>query len=199
MDKQGLATNRPPLFTGDNYAYWSVRMKCHLMDLGYKVWSTVETEYKVPDDVPINEGELELYEANAKALNAILSGLTESILVKVMQCKTSKHAWEKLKFVYEGAPKVKESKLHTYKRQFENLKMKEEEKIAEYLLRVDEIVNSIRDIGGEIKDKYVVDKVLITLPMKYDSKVPSLEGRDDLKIMTIDEIHGIFTAYEMRT
>ena len=49
-----------------------------------------------------------------------------------------------------------------------------QENIAEYLLRVDEIVNAIRGIGGEIKEK-VVDKVLRTLPMKYDSKVSSLE------------------------
>ena len=76
--------------------------------------------------------------------------------------------------------------------------MKEEENIAEYLLRVDEIVNAIKDIGGEIKEKDVFDKVLRTLPMKYDSKVSSLEERDDLKLMTIDELHGIFTAYEMR-
>ena len=76
--------------------------------------------------------------------------------------------------------------------------MKEEENIAEYLLRVDEIVNAIRGIGGEMKEKDVVDKVLRTLPMKYDSKVSSLEEQDDLKIMTVDELHGIFIAYEMR-
>ena len=35
--------------------------------------------------------------------------------------------------------------------------------------------------------------------MKYDSKVSSLEERDDLKLMTIDELHGIFTSFEMRT
>ena len=35
--------------------------------------------------------------------------------------------------------------------------------------------------------------------MKYDSKVSTLEERDDLKLMTIDELHGIFTTYEMRT
>ena len=37
MDQQqGLATNIPPLFPGDNYAYWSVRMKWHLMSLRCK-------------------------------------------------------------------------------------------------------------------------------------------------------------------
>ena len=56
MDKKGLATHKPPFFTGDNYAYWSIRMKCHLMGLGYKVWRTVETKYKLPNGVPIDEG-----------------------------------------------------------------------------------------------------------------------------------------------
>ena len=27
MDQEVLATNKTPLFTGDNYAYWSVRIK----------------------------------------------------------------------------------------------------------------------------------------------------------------------------
>ena len=34
--------------------------------------------------------------------------------------------------------------------------------------------------------------------MKYDSKVSTLEEQDDLYDMTVDELHGIFTAYEMR-
>ena len=77
--------------------------------------------------------------------------------------------------------------------------MKEKGNITEYLLRVDEIINAIRGIGGEIKEKYVVDKVLRTIPTRYDSKVSSLEERDDLKLMTIDELHEIFTSYEMIT
>ena len=55
MDQQGLETNRTPLYTRDNYAYWSVIMKFHLMSLGYKVWRTVETKYKLPNGVPIDE------------------------------------------------------------------------------------------------------------------------------------------------
>ena len=50
--------------------------------------------------------------------------------------------------------------------------MKEEENIAEYLLRIEEIVNAIIGIGGEIKEKEVVDKVLRNLPMNYDSRCP---------------------------
>ena len=48
MDHQeGLASNKPPLFTGNNYAFWSVRMRCNLMSLGCKIWSFVEKGYKI--------------------------------------------------------------------------------------------------------------------------------------------------------
>ena len=35
--------------------------------------------------------------------------------------------------------------------------------------------------------------------MRYDPKVSTLEERDDLKKVTMDELHGILTVYEMRT
>ena len=108
-------------------------------------------------------------------MNAILSGLTNNVFTKVMQCTSPKQAWDKLKIIYEGASKVKESKLQTYKGQFESLKMREEENIWEYLLRVDEVVNAIRVLGGKLKEKEVVRNILRTLPMRYDSKVSKLE------------------------
>ena len=49
--------------------------------------------------------------------------------------------------------------------------MKEEENIGEYLLRLDAIFNAIRGLGGKLKEREVVSKVLRTFPMKYDSKV----------------------------
>ena len=85
MDQQeGLATNIPPLFTGENYAYWSVRMKFHLMSLGWKVWEETEKEYKIRDQAPTDPMELGQYEGNSKALNAILSGLTNYVFTKFM-------------------------------------------------------------------------------------------------------------------
>ena len=59
--------------------------------------------------------------------------------------------------------------------------MKEEENIGEYLLRVDEVVNTIRGLGRKLKEEEVVSKVLRTLPMRYNPKVSTLEERDDLK------------------
>ena len=59
--------------------------------------------------------------------------------------------------------------------------------------------NAIRGLGGKLKEKEVVSKVPRTLPMRYDSKVSTLEERDDLKKVIVDDLHVILTAYEMRT
>jgi hypothetical protein len=88
-----------------------------------------------------------------------------------------KKKWEKLRVIYEGYGKFKQAKIQTYRAKFESLKMKEEENIAKYFQRVDEIVNSIRASREEIKDKIIVQKVLKSYPMRYDVKVSILEDR----------------------
>jgi hypothetical protein len=35
--------------------------------------------------------------------------------------------------------------------------------------------------------------------MRFDPKISTLEEREDLNLISMDELHGIFTAYEMRT
>jgi hypothetical protein len=35
--------------------------------------------------------------------------------------------------------------------------------------------------------------------MRFDPKIPALEEREDLNSKSMDELHGIFITYEMRT
>ena len=77
--------------------------------------------------------------------------------------------------------------------------MKEEEDIAEYLQRVNGIVNSIKALGEELKDKPIVQNILRSLPMRYDAKISTLEDKPNLDKLTVDELHGKLIAYEMRT
>jgi hypothetical protein len=77
--------------------------------------------------------------------------------------------------------------------------MKEDENIAAYFLRVDETVNAILGLREEIKESLIVQKVLRSLPMRFDPKISTLEERAYLNSISMDELHGIFIAYEMRT
>jgi hypothetical protein len=142
---------------------------------------------------------MKLGQNNSKATNALLNGLSETVFTKVAHCKSAKEIWDKLQNIYEGDSKVKATKLQTYRGQFEQLKMKEDENIAAYFLRVDETVNAIIGLGEEIEESVIVQKVLRSLPMRFDPKISTLEERSDLNSISMDELHGIFTTYEMRT
>jgi hypothetical protein len=54
-------------------------------------------------------------------------------------------------------------------------------------------------LGEEIQEYVIVQKVLRSLPMRFDPKISTLEERENLNSISMDELHGIFTTYEMRT
>jgi hypothetical protein len=60
-------------------------------------------------------------------------------------------------------------------------------------------VNVIKGLGEEIKEIVIVQKVLRYLPLRFDPKISALEERADLATLSMDDLHGILTAYEIRT
>jgi hypothetical protein len=118
---------------------------------------------------------MKLGQNNSKATNALLNGLCESVYTKVIHCKSTKDIWGKLQNIYEVDYKVKALKFQTYKGQFEQLKMKEDDNITTYFLRVDETLNTIIGLGEEIKESITFQKVLRSLLMRFDPKISSLE------------------------
>ena len=200
MERQGKKTKMgTPLFYGLNYSFWSIRMKVYLQAQGTNVWKMIVNTYDIPTGPSTTSTtERKHFEDNSKAMNAIMSRLTQTVFVKVMHHETTKEIWDKLRNIYEGDDKIKGAKLQTYRAQFENLKMKEEENIAAYFLRVDEIVNIIKGLGEKVDEQVIVQKILRSLPMRFDSKISAIEERSDLNTMTMDKFHGILIAYEMR-
>jgi hypothetical protein len=158
----------------------------------------VEGGYQYPAAVPTDAAEKKTYETNAKVVNALLGSLTESEFVKVMQLNTTKEIWDKIIQSYEGDTKVKSAKLQTLRIQYETLRMHNDESIASFFLRIDEIVNRMKNLGEEIKDTTLVEKILRSLTPKFESKVSAIEEKQDLQTLTVVQLHGILTAFEMR-
>jgi len=63
---------------------------------GFDVWQAVVDRYKELATPPTNKDGNKLSEKNSKATNAILSGLTSSLYVKIMHCDSAKKIWNKL-------------------------------------------------------------------------------------------------------
>ena len=143
------ATGKLLIFDGTNFSFWKKRMSYYLMSLGPEVWHSILNGYKAPNGIPTDPDERKAYISNAKALNSITSGITNSEFKKVVNCDSTKEIWDKLVSLYDGDTKVKKKKLKTYRRKFKSLKMDDEEYIASYFLRVAEVVNSLKGLGGK--------------------------------------------------
>jgi hypothetical protein len=89
-------------------------MRTYIIDLGADVWDVVETGYVKPVVLGSKDDKLE-FSFNAKAMNAILSGLAKEIFLKVIHFESAKEMWYKLIGNYEGNEKVKDAKLQTYR------------------------------------------------------------------------------------
>jgi hypothetical protein len=143
MENTNLYENGIPQFDGHKYDFWSIMMKTYIHAHGFQFWKAIVDGHTTPSVPPTNEKAMKLGKNNSKATNAVLNGLIDTVFTKVAHCKSAKDIWDKLRNIYEGDTKVKAAKLQTYRGQFEQLKMKEDENIATYFLRVDEIVNVI--------------------------------------------------------
>jgi hypothetical protein len=134
MESTNSYKNGIPQFDGQKYAFWSIKMKTYIQAHGFQVWQSIVDGYTTPTVPPTNDKAMKLGENNSKAINALLNGLSDTIFTKVAHCKSAKEIWDKLRNIYEGDSKVKVAKLQTYRGQFEQLKMKEDEDITTYFL-----------------------------------------------------------------
>jgi hypothetical protein len=76
--------------------------------------------------------------------------------------------------------------------------MNEDETISKYFLRIEELVNAMKGLGETVDDSLLIQKILRSLPDKFNPKVSAIEELNDLKTLSIDQLLGTLTAYEMR-
>ena len=176
-NQDGTTSIKPPLFNGSNLIFCKIRMRSYLQSMGADVWAIVERGYQYPVAVPTNPTKKKNYETNAKAVNALTGSLTESEFVKVMQLNTTKEIWDKIILSYEGDAKVKSAKLQTLRIEYENLRMHSDENIASFFLRVDDVVNRMRNLGETRAESTLAQKILRSLTTKFKSKVFALEEK----------------------
>ncbi|KAJ4725389.1 Retrovirus-related Pol polyprotein from transposon TNT 1-94 [Melia azedarach] len=191
-----------PMFTGENYQIWVVKMKSYLKSIG--LWDAVETG-RDPPPLRANPtiAQMKQYEEELlkkdKALTVLHSALADHVFTGIMALETAKEVWDQLKEQNEGSDRVKAVRLFTLKREFENLKMKEAETIKVYSSKVMELVNQMRLLGEVIEQHKIVEKMLISLPEKFEAKVSAIEESHDLKKLIVVELISKLQVQEQRT
>jgi hypothetical protein len=150
-------------------------MKKNVQTHIFDVWWVVVDGFKEPTTPLIDKDVNKLEENDWRDGNVILNGLTKSIHLKFMQYESTQGIWNKLQNIYEGDSKVEGAKLQTLRSKFKQLNMKEDEDIEAYFIQFNEVMNGIIGLGDEMKENVVVQKLIISLPMRFDSKISTLE------------------------
>ncbi|EOY31868.1 Uncharacterized protein TCM_039200 [Theobroma cacao] len=99
----GQSTNRPPLFDGSNYPYWSTRMSVYIRAIDYEMWDVITDGHFSPSTINVVTNEMILklrFEwtevktkkvlTNFKAINTLHCALTPTEFNKVLSCTTAK-------------------------------------------------------------------------------------------------------------
>lgn len=75
--------------------------------------------------------------------------------------------------------------------------MKESETIKEYSNKLS-IINNIKLLGIDFSDSRIVQKILVTIPYKFETTMSSLENSKDLSSITLVELLNAQQVQEQR-
>ncbi|GJS47877.1 retrovirus-related pol polyprotein from transposon TNT 1-94 [Tanacetum coccineum] len=169
MASSATATPAIPVFSGMHYHIWAVKMKTYLKSQG--LWKVVETDESIPalGENP-TVAQLRTYE-------------TESLKKdKALTC----------------TDRVKAVRLLTLKREFELLRMKDDGLVKDCSARMMDVVNQMRLYGEVVTDQKVVEKMMISVPPKFEAKISAIEESCDLDTLTVSELTSKLQAQEQR-
>ncbi|XP_017972491.1 PREDICTED: uncharacterized protein LOC108661117 [Theobroma cacao] len=191
----------PPVFSGENYAIWSVKMEAYLR--AFDLWEVVEvggdpSEQRQNPTIAQMKQYSEEVARRFKALSCIHSAVSDIIFTRIITCKSAKEAWDKLKEEFQGSVRTRQIQALNLWREFEILRMKEEEGLKDYTDKVIKVVNQLKLLGEDVPEKRVVNKILVSLPEKFEAKISSLEDSKDLSSFTVVELVNALHASEQR-
>ena len=83
-------------------------------------------------------------------------------------------------------------------RDFELQKMKESESVKEYSSRLLNIANKVILLGHVLNDSRIVEKLLVTVPEKFEATITTLENTKDLTKISLTEFLNALQAQEQR-
>ncbi|KAL5810691.1 hypothetical protein ACOSQ4_027259 [Xanthoceras sorbifolium] len=193
-----------PKLTKDNYDNWCIQMRALLGS--QDVIEIVEDGYTEPASKEVEgtltEAQTTTLKADrkrdCKAKSIIYQGLDEVTFEIIASAKSSKEVWDTLLKTYKGANKVKRIHLQTLQGEFESLRMKSNESIAEFYTRVMVVANQLRRNGETLTDMRISEKILQSLDAKFDFIVVALEETKDLETMSVEELVGSLQAHEKK-
>ncbi|KAK4853336.1 hypothetical protein QYF36_007474 [Acer negundo] len=128
----------------------------------------------------------------------ILCAMVDNQYRLIQTTRIVKEAWDILETVYERTEVVKDSKIQVLQTQFETNMMEEDECFNDFQVKLMDIVNQSHQLDDLYSDMRIKQKIMRSLPERFESKVMALEENSDYTKMKPSEVIGRLLAHEFR-
>jgi len=134
----------------------------------------------------------------SKAKTCLFAAISPMVFTRIMSLNSAKEIWDYLKAEYEGDERIRGMQVLNLIREFELQRMNESESVKEYSDRLLTIANKVRLLGSVLKDSRIVEKLLVTVPKRFEATITTLENTKDLSKISIAELLNALQAQEQR-
>lgn len=159
-------------FNGEDFACWKIQMESLLEAKELAIAIQNEKIEFTADRQPA----FEKIEKRARSL--LLLGLDTKHLKSVLNCKTAKQIWIRLKDLHEN--KSISNKM-VLQKEFFDLKMKTNENVQDFISRAEFIHGNLKDIGVVLEESTLVAKIVSGLTSEYTNFVSNWSYLEDNK------------------
>src|SRR5688572_30839831 len=191
------SVNPPPHFDGEDYGFWSHKMRSHLFSLHPSIWEIVENGMHFDStDSPmfINEQ----IHKNAQATTVLLASLCRDEYHKVSGLDNAKQIWDTLKISHEGNDVTMLTKMELVECELGRFAMIRGEEPTQTYNRLKTLVNKIRSYGStRWTDHDVVRLMLRSFTVLGPHLVNSIRENPRYTKMTPEEILEKFVSGRM--
>ena len=133
-----------------------------------------------------------------KAMFLLHQCMDDAHFEKISKATSAKEAWDIIQRCHAGGEKVKKVRLQSLRKQYESLHMEENDTIGAYFTKILTLINQMKGCGETITDLMVIEKILRSLPVKFDYIVVAIEESKDLEEMKLEELQSSLEAHELR-
>jgi vacuolar-type H+-ATPase subunit H len=192
-----IPLGKPPHFDGEDYSFWSHKMRSHLFSLHPSIWEIVENGMHFDStDNPVFTNEQ--IHKNAQATTVLLASLCRDEYNKVSGLYNTKQIWDTLKISYEGNDATMITKMELVEGELGRFAMIRGEEPTQTYNRLKTLVNKIRRYGSiRWMDHDVVRLMLRSFMVIGPHLVNLIHENPRYTKMTPEEILGKFVSGRM--
>jgi hypothetical protein len=192
-----IPLGKPPHFDGEDYSFWSHKMRSHLFSLHPSIWEIVENGMhfdSTDNPVFINEK----IHKNAQATTVLLASLCKDEYNKVSGFDNAKQIWDTLKISHEGNNATMITKMELVEGKLGRFAMIRGEEPTQTYNRLKTLINKIRSYGStRWMDHDVVRLMLSSFTIIDPHLVNLIRENPRYTKMTPEEILGKFVSGHM--